>query len=315
MQAAQMFADEQSAEDWFVSVRWPDGIECPVCGSKDIQVRENRKPMSYRCRGCWVSFSVKSHSVMHRSRLPLTTWGMAIYLMATHLRGISSMKLARDLGIRQKTAWHLAHRIRRAYAVGAAGGRAQFKGPVEVDETFVGGCQGNRHLKQWRYWKERGGDIDSNGVTHYWGSMIAVAGMKDRRTNRVSAAVVPNTGARTLHEFVVSRTDEGAMVYTDDLPAYRNVPRKHVAVNHSAKEYVRDEAHTQGIESFWAMLKRGYKGTYYRMSDKHLHRYVAEFCGRHNSRSQDTEEQMRRIVRGMHRRHLSYWRLVHGRTP
>ena len=194
---------------------------------------------------------MKSHSVMHRSKLPLRTWGMAIYLMTTHLRGVSSMKLARDLGIRQGTAWHLAHRIRRAYAVGAAGGRAQFRGPVEADETFVGGSDRNRHWNKKR-WRLGEGD-----------GKVVVAGMKDRRTNRISAAVVPNTGHVALHNFVTSRTDESAVVYTDDHGSYRRLPRRHEAVRHSVGEYVRDRVHTNGIESFWATLKRGYKGTYF----------------------------------------------------
>ena len=142
--------------------------------------------------------------------------------------------------------------------------------------------------------------------------MVAVAGAKDRLTNRVSAMVVPNVERDTLHEFVTSRTDETATVYTDDASAYHRLPRNHESVNHSDHEYVRDEVSTQGIESFWASLKRSFKGTYYHWSEKHLPRYLTEHCGRHNSRSEDTVEQMRRIVRGMHGRHLSYARLVAG---
>ncbi|MYF64458.1 MAG: IS1595 family transposase [Chloroflexi bacterium] len=249
---------------------------------------------------------------MHASNLSYRVWWLAIYQLVTNLKGVSSMKLHRDLGISQRAAWHLAHKIRRAWAVGAAGGKANFIGPVEVDETFVGGRQRSRHSKQRRYWRERANEVDANGVTHYWGSMVAVAGVKDRRTNRISAAVIPNIERHTLHDFITERTDRSAMVYTDDAIAYRRLPRRREAVNHSAGEYVRGEVGTQGIESFWAMLKRGYKGTYYWWSEKHLHRYLAEFAGRHNNRPVDTEEQMRRMVRNMHRRHLSYARLVAG---
>ena len=307
MDAAAMFADEQQAEDWFVSMRWPDGIQCPVCESRNIRTPKSRKPQPFWCSDCRKAFSVKTHSVMHGSPLPLSTWGMAIYLMTTNLRGVSSMKLHRDLGITQKSAWHLAHRIRRAWAVGAAGGRAQFRGPVEVDETVIGGLERNKHRR--KRLRQRGEDGEMPKLTGAEGKVI-VAGVKDRRTNRVSAAVIPNTGHRTLHQFVTARTDEGATVYTDDYAGYRNLPRKHESVKHNVGEYVRGQAHTNGIESFWAGLKRGYKGTYFKMSEKHLDRYVAEFAGRHNARSQDTEEQMRRIVRGMHRRHLSYRRLI-----
>lgn len=312
MEAAELFATEESAEKWFISVRWPDGIRCPVCDSNNIQIRENRKPMPFKCGACREYFSVKSHSVMHASKLPLRKWGMAIYLMTTHLRGVSSMKLARDLGIRQSTAWHLAHRIRRAYAGGTAGGHANFFGPVEVDETFVGGRQSRRHGDKRHYWREQQGKVDSEGRTRYWGSMVAVVGAKDRRTNRITAELVPNVEHDTLREFVRSRTDITATIYTDDHPAYRRASRNHESVNHSEREYVRDEVHTNGIESFWASLKRSFKGAYYHWSEKHLPRYLMEHCGRHNSRSEDTLEQMRRIVRGMHRRHLSYARLVAG---
>ena len=307
-----MFATEEKTEAWFVSMRWPDGIQCPVCESKDVQVRENRKPMPYRCGACKEYFSVKSHSVMHRSKLPLSMWGMAIYLMATSLRGVSSMKMARDLGIRQATAWHLLHRIRRAYSAGAAGGMANFFGPAEVDETFVAGRQNRRHGTQRYYWRSQRGIVSPDGVTRYWGSMVAVAGIKDRRTNLVSAAVVPNVERDTLHEFVTSRTDETATVYTDDAMAYRRLPRNHESVNHSEREYVKDDVHTNGIESLWATLKRTYKGTYFHWSEKHLGKYLWELCGRHNTRSLDTIDQMGRLVRGMHRRHMSYARLVHG---
>ena len=129
----------------------------------------------------------------------------------------------------------------------------------------------------------------------------------------MSAAVVPNTGNVTLHGFVTARMDRHALVYTDDHASYRRLPRRREAVWHSAGEYVRDQAHTNGIESFWAMLKRGCKGTYHRMIEKHPQRYVAEFARMHNSRPHDTEVQMGRIVRGMHRRHLSYARLISGR--
>ena len=306
MQAAEMFADETKAEEWFISMRWPDGVKCPVCESHNVQVRKSRKPQPFRCRHCRKDFSVRTHSIMHGSPLPLSVWGMAIYQLTTNLRGVSSMKLHRDLGITQKTAWHLAHRIRRAWAVGAAGGKVQFIGPVEVDETFIGGRERNKHRSKRirRSADEVGRFYESDD-----GKTI-VAGVKDRRTNRISAAVVPNTGRVTLHGFVTARTDRNAMVYSDDLGSYRSLPRRHESVRHKVGEYVRGQAHTNGIESFWAVLKRGYKGTYYQMSEKHLNRYVAEFAGRHNSRSVDTEVQMGRIVRGMHRRHLSYARLI-----
>ena len=139
-----------------------------------------------------------------------------------------------------------------------------------------------------------------------------MAGARDRATNTISAAVVEATDAKTLQGFVVSRATEGAKVYTDQAAGYKGMPFNHEAVNHSISEYVRDQAHTNGIESFWSMLKRGYHGTYHHMSAKHLDRYVGEFAGRHNDRERDTIDQMAHIARGMVGKRLRYRDLVAG---
>ena len=225
-------------------------------------------------------------------------WALAIYILTTGLQGISSMKLHRDLDVTQKTAWHLAHRIREAWDGGNPPlPEDRFDGPVEVDETFV--VERNKHRPK---------RLKVGGGT---GGKVVVAGMKDRATNQVRAAAMPNRARWVLQTFIGNKPQEGATVYTDDYSSYKNLPDyEHEPVNHSVGEYVRGLAHTQGIESMWSMLHRGNKGTCHKMGWKHLNRYVGEFVGRHNQRELDTLAQMTEMVLGMNGKRLRYRDLV-----
>ena len=291
----RLFPDDKAAEAWFINSRWRGGICCHHCGSVNVNTHEKHKTMPYRCRDCRKWFSVKTGTFMQSSKLGYQAWLYAFYLFTTNLKSVSSMKLHRELGITQKSAWHMAHRLRQAWQSPA--GR-RFFGPVEVDETYLGGKRKNMPRKKRDQMEGRG----AVGKT-------AVVGIKDRETNRVSAQVVENTKRDTLRGFVSDRIEPDTPVYSDEARAYDPLPN-HETVKHSVKEYVRGPIHTNGIESFWSMLKRAHMGTFHKISATHLHRYVAEFVGRHNLRELDTLDQMREVVCRMEGKRLRYWELV-----
>ena len=245
--------------------------------------------------------------------------------MTTNLKGHSSMKLHRDLGITQKSAWHLGHRIREAWEdeedtwgggmFGLFDDSDAMMGPVEVDENYIDGKERNEHAN--KKLRQGRGPV---GKT-------AVIDMKDRETNKISAEVVKlgeewggSPDKPTLQGFVRENAAMGATLYTDDNPSYRGmVDFEHESVKPCAGEYVREQAHTNGVESFWALLKRGYMGTYHKMSFKHLQRYVKEFEGRHNQRPFDTADQVRRRAKrsrasGIIVYRLSAWGRIGVRT-
>ena len=294
----EMFPDEESATAWFEQTRWPDGSRpCPRCDSERTHEVRNRKPMPFRCSDCRKYFSVRTGSVLEESRLPLRKWVIAIYLMATNLKGVSSMKLHRDLEITQKSAWFMTQRIREAWLDDTE----QLHGPVEVDETYFGGERKNMHAWQRKQLKGRG----TSGKA-------PVIGAKDRVTGRIRVQRIQDVNTENLEGFVSDAVKDGATVYTDEHVGYRNLGRRyhHEAVRHSVKEYVDGQAHTNGIESFWSMLKRGYQGVYHKMSFEHLHRYAVEFAGRHNVRDLDTIEQMVATANLMVGKRLTYKGLI-----
>ena len=296
LKAAEMFATEEKAERWFADQRWPEGVvHCPRCDGTNIRTRTGEHPRRgrYRCRPCQYDFSVKTGSVMHDSKLGYRHWAIAVYQVTTGIKGTSSMKLHRDLEITQKSAWFLGHRIRNAMPLS----QHRFIGEVEVDETFIGGVEGNKHA-------------DKKLHERWMDGKQTVVGIKNRESGMIMAEVTERRDKAALQGFVLSHSEPSARVYTDEAPAYKGMPRFHESVNHKVGEYVRGQVHTNGMESFWSLLKRGLDGTYHKISPKHLHRYVNEFVGRHNLRPSDTLDQMGAIVLSMEGKRLTYENLT-----
>lgn len=292
----EMFPDEESARRWFEEARWPDGVQCAYCDlAAMVNPVPNLKPMPWRCANCKKYFSVRTHTVMANSRLSYRTWAFATYLVTTAVKGISSHQLARMLDITQKSAWHLAHRIRKAME--SAGHLPRMDGPVEVDETFVGGKYRNMHASKRREKPTK----------------FPVIGVLDRETGEVRAQAVDSIAGFTLPDFIERHVNWGAVVNSDDAAIYGELPRRgyiHGVVSHTTGNYVDGENHTQGIESFWAIMKRAYKGSFHWLSRKHLQRYCDEFAFKATCRELDALGLMFEVVWRMQGRSLTWKALV-----
>lgn len=266
MELMERFGTEEKCRAILEELRWPDGTRCPRCNS--VKTSRIHARDQFDCDTCRHQFSVTSGTIWHDTHLPLRKWFIAIYLTVESKKGMSANQMKRVLGVSYKTAWYLCHRIRAAMTELDP---TPLKGTVEVDETFIGG-------KVKGQGRGRGAYIQNKGV------VIGVI----QRGGKVRLQVIDRTDRKTLHRFIKENTaHDTEMIITDDWKAYRGIgdhDTKHEVINHSTKEYVRGDIHTNGIENVWSLLKRSVTGTYHKLSIKHLDAYLDELEWRFNNR-------------------------------
>jgi len=277
-QALIYFSDPDRCFDYAVRLRWPDGkVVCPRCDSESNYFIKTRK--LWLCRGCNKQFTLKVGTIFEDSPLGLDKWMAAFWMLCNCKNGISSMEIHRALGVTQKSAWFMLHRLRLALKSKTLSKLGGINDEVEVDEAFIGGSPKNMHrARQIRYFR-------SGGTGGTAGEAI-VQGMLDRKRRQIKASVVPDTKRQTLQDEVFKNVYSGSTVYTDSAIAYDKLYRvyEHKAINHAIR-YVQGRIHTNGLENFWSLLKRSIKGTYVSVEPFHLENYVTEQVFRYNNRA------------------------------
>ncbi len=289
-------AGEDECRQHLALMRWNGKPVCPHCNS-DRKIYTT-KLGRLKCADCKKFFSVTVGTIFHDSKLPLTTWFYALYLITSHKKGISSLQLSRDLGITQKSAWFVLHRIRHAMQTKSF--NAPLANTVEVDETYVGGKEKNKHAS-----KRTEGTQGRSTKTK-----MPVFGMVERN-GRLVAMVVKSTNAQTLTPIITEYVAIGSTIMTDEFRAYMQLHRlyEHGIVRHGNGEYVKGNAHTNTLEGFWSLFKRGVTGIYHWVSVKHLDKYVSEFEYRYNSRK-ITEGERENLTLSRIETRLTYRQLI-----
>src|SRR5215469_9325265 len=279
-QAIVFFSNPDNALNYMVARLWPDGVvACPTCGRKDVVFLKNQRKWQCKSVHHHRQFSVKVGTIMEDSPIPLDKWLMAAWMITNCKNGISSYEIHRAIGVTQKTAWFMLHRIRTAMHTGSF--KAKFGGSggeVEVDETFIGGKARNMHksVKARRI----------TGQGHNVDDKVIVMGVLDRDKKQVRTQVIPDRRRETLHPIVKENVNAGSALYSDELWGYTGLESEydHQVIDH-AIEYVKGSIHTNGMENFWSLLKRGLSGTYVSVEPFHLHRYLSEQEFRYNNRA------------------------------
>jgi len=293
------FDTEQKCIDYLTNLRWVDGIVSPFDPTSSVYVCKGNK---YKCRNTNKYFNVRTGTMFDDTKLPLQKWFMAIYLMASHKKGISSYQLARDLGITQKSAWFMLHRIR--YSFSHENVKPMMKGTIEVDETFVGGKAINMHKSKRKALKRT-----NLGLAH----TTPVLGILERG-GTVQAHIVKDVKQNDLLPIIKQNVDASATIVSDGAHVYKYLKdsfAQHEWVAHSTDNWVKGEFHTNTLEGFWSLLKRGIYGIYHQVTPKHLDQYLLEFTYRYNSRDISESERFALVLSNAGNKRLRYKKLVY----
>lgn len=297
-QLFEMIPDQETARVYLEKRLWPEGPKCPVCGLGERITA--RKDGFYRCNQCKEDFTVRTGTIFERSHVPLHKWVYAMYLLVTARKGISSMQLAKEIGITQKSAWFVLHRLREACGKDLT----KLQGLVEIDETYVGGIEANKH--EHKKLKAGRGTVGKTPVL----------GMRERgKGGRTKAIKLTSTDAQTIQDLIVQHVEVGSTLHTDEAGVYADMGGlffSHDTVNHSQKEYSREGVTTNSIESVFAVLKRGLIGVYHHASPKHVGRYVDEFAFRLNDGNvaRHTLDRLDSFMKGTAGKRLTYKKLI-----
>ena len=274
------FREEETCVAHYTNIRFGNGKYCPHCGHTEVYTFKDGK--RYRCADCKQDFTIRTGTVFGESKLPIRKWFIAIYLLSNSSKGISSVQLAKHVGVTQKTAWFMAHRIREAHHQN----KGQMTGTIEADETYVGQKAKTMHAK-----KKKEVITGTGGI-----NKTVVFGMLSR-DGEVRTQVVPAVNSTTLKPIIEKNVAAGSNLYTDEHRAYCGLSQYNRAITrHMIKEFVVGDCHTNGIESFWALFKRGYHGVYHQMSKKHLQRYLNEYAFRFNRKTLTMKEMFADVV-------------------